>query len=151
MANNIDKITLRGVNYPIIDSSVPSYVRAITQADITTWNNKLSSETQLSKGTTTGNGNAVTDISVSNHQITLTKGSTFLTSHQNIKTINNQTITGTGNVTINGLPTVSSSDNGKVLQVVNGQWQLVTPLNLYSGTGTPDNSQGNNGDLYMQI
>ena len=38
----------------------------------------------LSLGTTTGNGNAVTDISVSGHQITLTKGSTFLTSHQDI-------------------------------------------------------------------
>lgn len=38
----------------------------------------------LSKGTTTGSGNAVTDISVSGHKITLTKGSTFLTSHQDI-------------------------------------------------------------------
>ena len=133
------------------DPTVPTHVKSITQQNITDWNNKLSSETQLSKGTTTGSGNAVTDISVSNHQITLTKGSTFLTAHQDIKTINNQTITGTGNVTINELPTVSSSDNGKVLQVVNGQWQLVTPTTIYSGTGTPDNSQGNNGDLYMQI
>lgn len=32
----------------------------------------------LSKGTTTGSGNAVTDISVSGHQITLTKGSSFV-------------------------------------------------------------------------
>ena len=133
------------------DPTVPTHVKSITQQNINDWNNKLSAETQLSKGTTTGSGNAVTDISVSNHQITLTKGSTFLTAHQDIKTINNQTITGTGNVTINELPTVSSSDNGKVLQVVNGQWQLVTPLHLYSGTGAPDNSQGNNGDLYMQI
>ena len=40
----------------------------------------LTSETQLSvNGTVTGNGNAVTDISVSGHQITLTKGTTFLT------------------------------------------------------------------------
>ena len=37
-------------------------------------------QTQLSKGTTSGSGNAVTDISVSNHQITLVKGQTFLTS-----------------------------------------------------------------------
>ena len=133
------------------DPTVPAHVKSITQQNITDWNAKLDSETQLSKGTTTGSGNAVTDVSVSNHQITLTKGSTFLTSHQNIKTINNQTITGTGNVTINELPTVTSTDNGKILQVVNGQWQLVTPLNLYSGTGAPNNSQGNNGDLYMQI
>lgn len=133
------------------DPTVPSHVKSITQQNITDWNNKLSSETQLSKETTTGSGNAVTDISVSNHQITLTKGSTFLTSHQDIKTINNQTITGTGNVTINELPTVSSSDNGKVLQVVNGVWTLVSPVTLYSGSSAPNNSQGNNGDIYLQI
>lgn len=38
---------------------------------------KLPSETTLSLGTTSGSGNAVTDISVSGHQITLTKGETF--------------------------------------------------------------------------
>lgn len=31
----------------------------------------------------------------------------------------------TGAVTISGLPTVTSSDNGKVLMVVNGSWQVV--------------------------
>ena len=154
MSSYVSKTDLNSAGYITsfteTDPTVPTHVKSITQQNITDWNNKLSSETQLSKGTTTGSGNAVTDISVSNHQITLTKGSTFLTSHQDIKTINNQTITGTGNVTINELPTVSSSDNGKVLQVVNGQWQLVTPTTIYSGTGTPDNSQGNNGDLYIQ-
>lgn len=49
-----------------------------------------------------------------------------------------------------GLPTVSSSDNGKILQVVNGSWTLVTPVNIYSGNSSPDNSQGNNDDLYIQ-
>lgn len=75
----------------------------------------------------------------------------YLTSHQDIKTINGNTITGTGDVTISGLPEVNSTYNGKILQVVDGEWTLVTPLNLYSGTGTPNNTQGNNGDLYMQI
>ena len=49
-----------------------------------------------------------------------------------------------------GLPTVSSSDNGKVLQVVNGQWTLVSPVDIYSGNSVPSNSTGNNGDLYLQ-
>ena len=49
-----------------------------------------------------------------------------------------------------GLPTVSSSDNGKILQVVNGSWTLVTPVKIYSGNSSPDNSQGTNGDLYIQ-
>lgn len=49
-----------------------------------------------------------------------------------------------------GLPTVSASDNGKILQVVDGQWQLVTPTVVYTGNGTPDNLLGNNGDIYLQ-
>lgn len=110
----------------------------------------ITSETTLTKGTTTGSGNAVTDISVNSHQITLTKGATFLTSHQSLKTINNTVITGSGNITINELPTVSASDNGKVLQVVNGAWALVSPVTLYSGSSAPNNSQGNNGDIYLQ-
>ena len=40
----------------------------------------ITSETSLSKGSTSGSGNAVTDISVSGHQITLTKNKTFLES-----------------------------------------------------------------------
>lgn len=155
LANYVTKSELNSASYlqsfTETDPTVPTHVKSITQQNITDWNNKLSSETQLSKGTTTGSGNAVTDISVSNHQITLTKGSTFLTAHQDIKTINNNTLVGAGNVTINELPTVTSSDNGKVLQVVNGQWQLVTPVTLYSGTETPNNAQGNNGDIYLQI
>lgn len=54
----------------------------------------ITSETSLSKGTTSGNGNAVTDISVSGHQITLTKGSTFLTSETSLS---KGTTTGSGN------------------------------------------------------
>lgn len=84
-----------------------SAAHGITSSDITNWNSKTSnvgtitgikmngvskgtsgvvdlgtvvtSETALSKGTTTGAGNAVTDISISGHQITLTKGTTFAT------------------------------------------------------------------------
>ena len=186
-----------------------SAAAGITSSDITNWNSKTSntgtitginmngaskgtsgvvdlgtvitSETQLSKGTTTGSGNAVTDISVSNHQITLTKGSTFLTSetdpiysasaaagitsgmitnwnsYANVQSDWNETDSTSNSYILNkptipnGLPTVSSTDNGKVLQVVNGVWSLVSPVTMYSGTGTPNNTQGNNGDLYMQI
>ena len=44
----------------------------------------LTSETSLKIGSTTGSGNAITNISVSGHTINLTKGSTFLTSHQSL-------------------------------------------------------------------
>ena len=55
------------------------------------------------------------------------------------------------NEQIKTLPNVTSSDNGKILMVINGEWTLVNPITLYSGSGTPNNSEGNNGDLYMQI
>ena len=48
------------------------------------------------------------------------------------------------------LPSVTSSDNGKILQVVNGQFALVVPVTIYSGDGTPSSSIGNNGDIYLQ-
>ena len=73
--------------------------------------------------------------------------SSFITS---IKTVNNESLVGSGNVVISGLPQVSASDNGKILMVVNGQWQLVSPSVLYTGQGVPNNAQGNNGDIYMQ-
>lgn len=54
----------------------------------------------------------------------------------------------TANVT--GLPSVTSSDNGKVLMVSNGQWAPVMPVTVYSGNMAPDNVLGNNGDIYLQ-
>lgn len=110
----------------------------------------ITSETQLSKGTTTGSGNAVTDITVNGHQITLAKGSTFLTSHQSIKTINGNSLVGTGNVEIIAVPSFTSADNGKILGVVNGQLAWVTPTTIYTGSGAPSSSQGNDGDIYLQ-
>lgn len=54
-----------------------------------------------------------------------------LVSGTNIKTINNTSLLGSGNINV-GLPTVTSSDNGKVLMVVNGQW---TATSLPSANG----------------
>ena len=48
------------------------------------------------------------------------------------------------------LPAVSASDNGKILRVVNGEWALVDPATIYSGSGTPAQSLGNDGDIYLQ-
>ncbi len=45
---------------------------------------------------------------------------------------------------------VSASDNGKILMIENGEWTLVMPNRIYSGTDTPNNSIGNNGDIYIQ-
>ena len=121
-----------------VTSDIPS---AVTESTVSGWG-------------FTKNSGTLTGVKVNGSNVTVTDGvadvGTVITSHQDIKTINNQTITGTGNVTLNTLPSVSSSDNGKILQVVNGVWTLVTPASLYSGTETPSNSLGNNGDIYLQ-
>ena len=50
-----------------------------------------------------------------------------LVSGTNIKTINNTSLLGSGNIAIPALPSVTSSDNGKVLSVVNGAWTAASP------------------------
>ncbi|MBP5722794.1 MAG: hypothetical protein J6X18_04380 [Bacteroidales bacterium] len=49
-----------------------------------------------------------------------------------------------------GLPAVTSSDNGKVLTVVNGVWTPALPTIIYTGNGTPLSELGNEGDIYLQ-
>ena len=49
-----------------------------------------------------------------------------------------------------GLPDVTSEDNLKVLQVIDGEWDVVVPLVVYSGSATPPESLGGNGDIYLQ-
>lgn len=75
---------------------------------------------------------------------------TVITSHQQLKTINNESIVGTGNLTVSGLPAVTASDNDKMLKVENGAWSVVRPVMIYSGTSAPSSSTGSNGDIYIQ-
>lgn len=54
--------------------------------------------------------------------------------------------------TINSIPTVpsvSSTDNNKVLMVINGapSWQAIQTI--YSGTSEPQDSTGSDGDIYL--
>lgn len=45
-----------------------------------------------------------------------------LVSGTNIKTVNGTSLLGSGNISTAELPTVTTADNGKILQVVNGAW-----------------------------
>lgn len=141
----LSKGTTSGSGNAVTDISVSGH-----QITLTKGKTFLESETQLSKGTTTGNGNAVTDITVNGHQITLTKGTTFLTQHQSIKTLNGTALTGTGDITLTGVPAFTASDNGKILGVVNGALAWITPTTIYTGSGTPSSNTGNDGDIYLQ-
>lgn len=73
-----------------------------------------------------------------------------LVSGKDVKTINNTSLLGSGNISISGLPSVTAADNGKILMVVNGAWALVSASTIYTGTGAPSDSDGNNGDIYLQ-
>lgn len=53
-----------------------------------------------------------------------------LVSGTNIKTINSTSLLGSGDIAIAGLPSVTSSDNGKMLVVVNGAWTAATVPNV---------------------
>lgn len=50
-----------------------------------------------------------------------------------LKTINNTSLVGSGNISIPALPAVISADNGKVLMVVNGAW-AAGELPVYDGS-----------------
>lgn len=77
-----------------------------------------------------------------------------LTIQKNGTTVNTFTANASSNVTaniqVNEVPSYSSSNNGQILSVVNGSLTWITPAQIYSGSATPSNSTGNNGDIYVQ-
>ena len=186
MSANVDKIAVTGVTVNGTGNAITGATYANSALTLSK-GNVVTGETQLSTAST-GTGNVVTDITVSNHQITKNLGMTVPswatastkpsytanevgalptgTTLDNVadgttRKLSDYATTGamgthSATTIANGtssqmhLPTVTSSDNNKILQVVNGSWALVTPVTIYNGTGTPDNQQGQNGDIYLQ-
>lgn len=103
-------------------------VSLVTTGEKATWNAKTSNV-----GTITGikmNGvskgtSGVVDLGtvITAHQ-SLSGKQDKLVSGTNIKSVNGVSLLGSGNLAVSGLPTVTSSDNDKVLKVVNGAWAV---------------------------
>lgn len=90
-------------------------------------NGYVSSSILPSMDGTASSGNDTSHFALADHvHPTDTSRQATLVSGTNIKTVNNQSLLGSGNIAIEGLPSVSSSDNGKVLRVVNGVWSAVS-------------------------
>lgn len=104
--------TLTTETDPVFSASAAA---GITSSNITTWNGKQDAISDLATIRSNASAGAA-KVSANNSTITIQKNGTtvdsFTTNASSAKTIN---------MTVNELPTVSGSDNGKILQVVNGQ------------------------------
>lgn len=157
--------TLTGVKFNNVDATVTNGVASIT-ATLPAAPGTLNTTATTAQSTSSSealSGN------ITLHKVAKTGAYGDLTGTPTIPTVNNATLTiqkngtnvqtftanasnnVTANITVNELPTVTSSDNGKVLMVVNGAWNMVTPVSIYSGSAAPNNSQGINGDIYLQV
>lgn len=129
--------------YNYDDSSLINFIQNlpaynISDASINDWNQK------------TNNVGTITGISMNNTSMGNAGEVNLGNVITSIKTINGNDITGNGNIDISGLPVVTTTDNDKILMVVNGEWQMVTPVFVYSGTTPPSNVLGRNGDIYLE-
>lgn len=138
------------LNKPTIPSAPGTLNTTATASQSTNASQSLADNITLHKVSKTGSyndlNNKPTIPTVNDNTITLTFNGatvgTFTLNQNSNKTIDIGTII--------GLPSFSSANNGQILGVVNGQLTWVTPTTIYTGTGTPSASQGNDGDIYLQ-
>jgi len=138
----------------------------VTTAQTATWNEKQDAISDLTtiRNNASSGATAYTNVTAhtnnSNIHVTAAQKTNWNTAYNNritgvtftSGTTNSATISSNKlNITGATVPTYSASDSGKILSVnSSGQLVWITPVTIYTGSGTPDNSQGNNGDIYLQ-
>lgn len=131
------------------DPTVPAWAKAANKPTYT-----ASEVGALATGTTLDGIADGTTRKLSNYSLTSHTHSNYVTSGQVETQITGKNYVTSGQVEtqIAGrtLPTVTASDNGKILRVVNGAWALVDPVTVYTGASTPSSSLGEDGDIYLQ-
>lgn len=167
-----EKSTWNGKQDALSNASV---LTGITSTKVSNWDDAATdSHTHANKGVIDGIttaktqqwDNAISAVSFNGRDATITNHKAAITA--TIPTVSDATIilqfgsntsaftvNQGSNLTINlatliGIPAPTASDNGKILGVVNGAFAWITPTTIYTGTGTPSSSQGNDGDIYLQ-
>ena len=119
----------------------------VTTSDKTTWNGKQDAISDLStiRNNALSGASAYTRVnSLSSATISLSGGAV-----NEIETVKRAAMVHITNSSIH-LPAVTSSDNGKILQVAQGSWGPQMPVTVYGGTPEPASGLGINGDIYLQ-
>ena len=148
--NNLSAVTVTGVSAGGTNVTVTNKVAAIPSASSSTFG-------VVKTGNYITNTNGSIAVSTGTTNTTVARGDQFLAvsgaTTANTANLKSHSATTIASSTSSGmhLPTVTSNDNGKVLQVVNGAWSLVTPVTVYSGNDAPNNNMGQNGDIYLQV
>ena len=120
----------------------------VTTSDKTTWNGKQDAISDLS----TIRNNALSGASAYTRVNSLSSATVTLSgaAHTKITELSAATEAHITDDTKH-LPTVTSSDNGNYLKVVNGNWTKSSAITVYVGSGgTPIDALGQNGDIYIQ-
>lgn len=119
----------------------------VTTSDKTTWNGKQDAISDLS----TIRNNALSGASAYTRVNSLSSATVTLSgaAHTKITELSAATEAHITDDTKH-LPAVTSSDNGKILQVEQGSWGPKMPVTVYGGTPEPASGLGINGDIYLQ-
>lgn len=166
LAQILNKPTIPTVPTAISAFTEDASHRTVTDTEKTTWNNKQAAISDLTAIRNNASSGATAYTNVTAHtnnsdiHVTAAQKTNWNTAYNNritgvtftSGTANNATISSNRlNITGATVPTYSASDSGKVLSVnSSGQLVWITPVTIYTGTTAPDNSQGNNGDIYLQ-